>query len=328
MTPQSRRWFDVTDFGAQGDGITDDGRAIQDALDAAPAGATVYLPAGRYVISTPLQVRGPRRLLGDGAFPAWGRIASDWNSINAPTRPSMIEGTVIVQRAAGSDALQLEAAGETQHLEGIGILFEGSHRFRDTGHGIVGLPARLEKGYDNGLSGGVWSNVVVVGHDGDHYALKLTNGIYNDIRAFSSFGGGTLHLVNDSDVDGHYGNTVFSSLYGQVFVGGEADGIRLESIAAPLNMLAFVRPQVTVNDMSESFAGFAPATAKQFMLRSIGDVRHVSLLQYDFETGVMSDIAPPTQDTWMDPAGIFYRGDHRGLVWGSVGGPRSATDAE
>lgn len=324
MTIRRSGWVDVTDYGALGDGVADDGPAIQAALDESPRGGTVYLPVGRYAISETLRVAGARRLVGDGAYPLWGRIADDWNSINAPTQEPLVEGSVIVVRAADVDGIHLLATGETQHLEGLAVTFDGEHRFRATGHGIVAEPAALAEGYDNGLAGSVWTNVVVAGHDGDHYALKITNGIYNDIRSFHSFGGGVLHLLNDSVVDGHYGNSVFSSLYGQVFVGGAADGIRLESVAAPLNMLAFVRPQVTVNDMSESYAGITPATSAQFMLRAVGDVRHVSMLQYDFETGVMSEIEPPTTNCWMDPAGIYYRGDHRGLVWGGVGGPRAA----
>lgn len=45
--------FNVVQFGATGDGITDDGAAIQDAFDACNAadGGTVYFPSGTYCIS-------------------------------------------------------------------------------------------------------------------------------------------------------------------------------------------------------------------------------------------------------------------------------------
>ena len=71
----------VTDFGAVGDGITDDTLAIQDAIDWAKVngGATIYFPAGTYVVEAPagchsdsglnwaLNISGSNiRLVGDG----------------------------------------------------------------------------------------------------------------------------------------------------------------------------------------------------------------------------------------------------------------------
>ena len=48
----SSTFFDVTQFNASGDGVTDDGAAIQDAFDACnEAGGTVYFPSGTYCIS-------------------------------------------------------------------------------------------------------------------------------------------------------------------------------------------------------------------------------------------------------------------------------------
>ena len=65
--------FNVRDtrYGARGDGIADDGPAIQRAVDAALAGGggTVYLPAGRYRIATPVVADPVRGTSG------WGRLA-------------------------------------------------------------------------------------------------------------------------------------------------------------------------------------------------------------------------------------------------------------
>ncbi|HEV7743357.1 MAG TPA: carboxypeptidase regulatory-like domain-containing protein [Pyrinomonadaceae bacterium] len=49
--------FNLLDFGAVGDGITDNGPALQDALNAiaAAGGGTLFVPAGRYAINTPVQ---------------------------------------------------------------------------------------------------------------------------------------------------------------------------------------------------------------------------------------------------------------------------------
>jgi hypothetical protein len=49
--------FNLTDFGAVGDGVADDGPALQSALDAMgeAGGGTLFVPAGRYAIITPVQ---------------------------------------------------------------------------------------------------------------------------------------------------------------------------------------------------------------------------------------------------------------------------------
>lgn len=49
--------FNLADFGAVGDGVTDDGPALQSALDAIAesGGGTLFVPAGRYVIITPVE---------------------------------------------------------------------------------------------------------------------------------------------------------------------------------------------------------------------------------------------------------------------------------
>lgn len=49
--------FNLSDFGAVGDGITDDGPALQAALNAiaAAGGGILFVPAGRYAINTPVQ---------------------------------------------------------------------------------------------------------------------------------------------------------------------------------------------------------------------------------------------------------------------------------
>lgn len=55
----------VKDFGAKGDGITDDTLAIQAALDAG-SGNTVYFPKGTYICSNTLVLRGGTTIIGAG----------------------------------------------------------------------------------------------------------------------------------------------------------------------------------------------------------------------------------------------------------------------
>ena len=55
----------VKDFGAVGDGVTDDTAAIQAALDALPNGGTVYVPAGSYVVKSVTINQSYTALIGD-----------------------------------------------------------------------------------------------------------------------------------------------------------------------------------------------------------------------------------------------------------------------
>ncbi len=56
---QRAQEYDVTRFGARGDGVTDDAPAIQKAIDkAAETGGTVVFPSGRTFLAGPLELKG------------------------------------------------------------------------------------------------------------------------------------------------------------------------------------------------------------------------------------------------------------------------------
>lgn len=56
-------YTDVRAYGAKGDGVTDDTAALQAAIT---AGKVIHIPAGTYLISSPLDVRGWRHIYGAG----------------------------------------------------------------------------------------------------------------------------------------------------------------------------------------------------------------------------------------------------------------------
>ncbi len=67
-------WVDVRDYGAIGDGLTDDAAAFA-AADAAAAGRTLLVPAGTYYIASNLTISNPVRFEGRLAMPEAARLA-------------------------------------------------------------------------------------------------------------------------------------------------------------------------------------------------------------------------------------------------------------
>ncbi len=101
--------YSVRDFGAKGDGTTNDAAAIQAAIDAAVRGGTIVFPAGRYVITAPLKVAaGTGRLTlageGKGAAVILNRI------VGSPADPALeisVQGSYILL-----DQLTFEGNGQ------------------------------------------------------------------------------------------------------------------------------------------------------------------------------------------------------------------------
>jgi len=55
-------------YGAKGDGVTDDTAAIRAAVSACPAGQVVYIPAGRYLLTSTINVTKGITVRGDGMY--------------------------------------------------------------------------------------------------------------------------------------------------------------------------------------------------------------------------------------------------------------------
>ncbi|MDA0186112.1 MAG: glycosyl hydrolase family 28-related protein [Proteobacteria bacterium] len=71
-------WVDVRDFGARGDGVTDDRDAFV-AADAAAAGREIMVPAGNYFIASSLTINTPIRFEGRLIMPDGARLALNRN---------------------------------------------------------------------------------------------------------------------------------------------------------------------------------------------------------------------------------------------------------
>ncbi|MBQ7338762.1 MAG: hypothetical protein IJW40_09965 [Clostridia bacterium] len=105
---------DVLDYGAMGDGVSDDTAAFQNAIDAVAAqgGGTVYVPAGSYVIKGTLLVRRSVYLMGE------------W--YNPETQPeSMTKGTVLLAKGSKGkeDATPMITIGASAGVLGLTVYY-------------------------------------------------------------------------------------------------------------------------------------------------------------------------------------------------------------
>jgi hypothetical protein len=191
-------WRSVTDYGAVGDGTTDDTAAIQAAIDACAAYETLYFPLGAYKITSSLVVAANIRLLGTGGYLAAGATPSasaivmhtnNTTAISQTNHPGMltIEGIHIVNAASAS------SGGNGIHALGSIIL---THVYID----------------------GFYDGIYVDGLTGDPYNVFINK---TDVHACTRIG---LYLdgkVNNFHLDGF---NAFSNQQGIYISGGVYGG--------------------------------------------------------------------------------------------------------
>lgn len=160
--------LNVKDYGAAGDGITDDTAAIQDCLDDVPdGGRAVYFPAGKYKVTSTLRVeKDGTTLFGDGVGNRIGATqVSNGSRIEAS---GSISGSIIqVQRALNDRPLQgvqihdLTVDGGLVGASVTGILFRSNqghlervHIWRCSGVGlrVTGYDSPAWDTYDSTFS--------------------------------------------------------------------------------------------------------------------------------------------------------------------------------
>ena len=300
----------------------DNATAIQSAItDAVAAGRPLYIPsqAACFKYTAPLTIAGNLQITGDYS-------AANWNSgINVPLGTPPLTGSVLCPSSNGSDAIDISGNSAEVNIQNIGIQFQTP--FVGTGDGIHYIPT----GTNQGLSGAVWLNVNVYGHDGNHYGVNLQNFIYDQFVSVSTYGGGGFNLVGNS-ASLNFGNSVFSQPYSQVIAGGSAHGISVTANAAQrLNLVTFVRPQVITQNIVGVSPGGTPPTSAQLLWNQDVNVRNIRAIAPDMETTVSSpmQMGSPAHGNDLDWAALFTSSPALNAPsWGSNGvlfGPNTRT---
>ena len=130
-SPGSATSFNLSDFGAVGNGVTDDGPALQKALDALAAarGGTLVVPAGRYLIATPVA----KDFSGLGATVNIQGVAS----LTMPAPPSATGEQLSVGLHLTSEIIPATGANHNA------ISLSNLHRFKIEHISFVGRPGQL-----------------------------------------------------------------------------------------------------------------------------------------------------------------------------------------
>ncbi len=130
--------FNVKDFGATGDGATDDTAAIQaavTALNSAHAGGIVFVPAGNYIVSSAITVPNAVILMGTGSASYLNASASNINVLNFTGNGGGAEKLVIggyQNTAATNYTVDTTAATVSLIFRDLGI-FGGTYALRMRG---------------------------------------------------------------------------------------------------------------------------------------------------------------------------------------------------
>jgi hypothetical protein len=256
------------EYGAAGDGVTDDTAAIQAALDDGAAGATVLFPSGRYRITEPLAVAKQQRLLGVHQ--------TRYDPTEDPTSPCAI----VCDPAAwsGGEAITVPPTAFGAHLDNIALIGPGVS-FAGTVHGVDTGPHAARIGeislHLSGCTVSGFSGAAVHGH---LWVLRIT-----DDCNLSANGWGVLvdgdNAILDARIDGC---DMAYNRYGGITI----DSTR-QSGAVDFTNLRVERSGQTYGDPA-SPAAFA-SHAIQIRNASFVRLSHVST---DANTGSGLDITP------------------------------------
>ncbi|MCU1500580.1 MAG: hypothetical protein JWM47_4533 [Acidimicrobiales bacterium] len=269
--------------------------AIQAAINTAvAAGKGIDVGNDLWPINAALTIGGSISIQGVGAGEVWDTVAHS-SQTQMPGAAPWVKGGGFVQKTAATNILNITATGPCVHLRDLVLSFDSAIAFNNTGHGVYGVASTLLSGKpENGPAGCLWENIVVFGHDGNHYAFYTVNmNLFTAIQ-LRSYGGGGWYEECNTGYSTNYGNGTIVEPYFCVVAGGTADGFYFKSMnpfGSPngvLNLVTMIRPQAnmvnpTGTQLAAAFTIATPSSTNQKMYRDVGNPAYFNLISPDFE---------------------------------------------
>ncbi|KEO52888.1 glycosyl hydrolase family 28-related protein [Thioclava pacifica] len=169
-------WVDVRDFGAKGDGVSDDAAAFN-AADQAADGRKILVPEGNYYIGSSISISAPIEFVGTLAMPAAAKL-SLMSSFNFPTYAEAFGDELTGFKKA------LQALfGYTDHnvldLKGRRVEVSEPIRIEELAPDLASFSNRrvLQNGQFNVIEGAAWDDEVVTSQAtySTSLSMQLTN---------------------------------------------------------------------------------------------------------------------------------------------------------
>jgi len=273
----------VQDFGAVGDGATDDSTAIQNAINAAPTGGTVYLPAATYAVATGLTINGSQgvaklagsgsgadgsttiKFTGTGAALTIGSAANPVNGflvenlqVNVPSGQTGVRIFRSLRVHVRDVRVQLAGSGTAFELDGNGVqnYFNYLEHIEVTNttqaHPYLGKGVWIHnEGNSNALISGViqWVDTGIQIEKGTGTAASQNLVQATEIQHFETFG---INLPASATGTGNiFINNAIEN------VGGLGTGINIADTTAPATFLlgnSYSGLATNLNDLSDNTA--------------------------------------------------------------------------
>jgi len=205
--PSMSSWLNVLDFGAKGDGATDDTEAIEKAM---ASGDNIYFPTGWYRISRPLKMNPHTRFIGLHPFATQLTLAE-----STPAFSGFGKAQAMVESSVGGDnilnGIGINTGGFNYRAVGVKWMAGADSYMNDVkfvgGHGTMARPPYTPWVYRKPAVSSPAKPVYAQGFDyawdNQHWSLWIAGGggTFKDIWTANTYATSGV-FISDTDVPG------------------------------------------------------------------------------------------------------------------------------